>query len=388
MYGYIIGFSETNKTLAIKNSTKNANTPQTPTYAKEFETMKYNNKTIFKRKDRLHEWFMRYRKGKQQITIYGKTQQDVIKKYKLALKQDKEQLKLEYNQEQTKQQIQYTLKQWFEKFIELFKIKKVRETTIIKDRRNFEKLKPLHNLKLKDITLIHIQEVLNTIEGKALQRQMYILINSLLAKAKDSELIQKNVMKLVDKPKYKAKEKTALTRLQEKQFIENCKKHKSGNFFLISLYQGLRRGECRALKVNDIDFENNTLTIDESINPNTKITTTKNEQSNRVMPLFKKSKIILQELIKNKKQDELIFKIGINQIDEALKEITKNIKIQHISPHILRHTFITRCQELNIPLYVTQAWVGHERGSVVTTKIYTHLNEEINKKFTEILDNN
>jgi len=155
---------------------------------------------------------------------------------------------------------------------------------------------------------------------------------------------------------------------------------------LICLYQGLRKGEARALKVNDVDLENNTLRIDESLNTHTTDTSTKNQQSNRTMPIFEKAKEILINHMKNKKQNEYLFDIGINRVDKAIKEIVKNANIRNITTHILRHTFITRCQELNIPLYIIQSWVGHEKGSVVTTKIYTHLNQDTNLKYVDLLN--
>lgn len=349
--------------------------------------MKYNNKTIFRRKDRLHEWFMRYRKGKQQITIYGKTQQEVIAKYKQALKQDKEQLKLEYQQQQAEQQKQYTLKQWFDKFIELYKVNYVTDTTIKSIKYDFEKLKPLHNTQLKELKGMDIQKTINNVPYPSTQIRLHILINSILEKAVLNDLIIKNVAKQVVKPKYQAKQKRALTKEEETIFVNACKKHKFGNFYLICLYQGLRKGEARALKVNDVDFENNTLRIDESLNTHTTRTTTKNKQSNRIMPLFDKTKVLLKELVKGKSKDDLIINIGVNRVDKALRDILKETKLK-LSTHILRHTFITRCQELNIPIFIIQSWVGHEKGSVVTTKIYTHLNKDTNKQYIDIFNKN
>lgn len=37
---------------------------------------------------------------------------------------------------------------------------------------------------------------------------------------------------------------------------------------------------------------------------------------------------------------------------------------------------------------VVQSWVVHAKGSIVTTKIYTHLNNETNIKYTNIINNN
>ena len=337
--------------------------------------LKYNNKTITKIKNR-NLWGIRYRKNNKQYTVYGKTQKECISNYKKALK---EPAKENYKK--------ITLKEWYNQFLELYKINKVKENTIKCLNYDFEKLKNIHNIDLNKLNAITIQKEINKIPFKSTQIRLYILLNSLFEKATLNDIVKKNIVKIVDKPKYKADQKTALTHQEEKIFIEECKKHKYGEFYLICLYQGLRKGEARALKVNDIDLENNTLRIDESLNTHTNDTSTKNEQSKRVIPIFDRAKDIIIKNIKNKSSEDLIFNIGVNRVDKAIKEITTKANLKHITTHILRHTFITRCQELNIPLFVVQSWVGHEKGSVVTTKIYTHLNEETNLKYTNILNN-
>ena len=339
----------------------------------------YDGKTIKKRKDRKNCWYIRYYDdAKVQRTVYGRTQKEVVKNYKLAKKNEKEKPKPK----------ELTLKEWFKRYMELYKTEKVTDTTIRMTNSDFSKLKRLHNCLLKDIDQFQIQETINKIPYASTRNRVYILMNALLQRAFDNELIAKNVMRLVDKPKYKAKEKTALTHQEEEKFIEACKKHKFGAFFLLCLYQGLRKGECRALKVNDVDFENMTLRIDESFNQHTTRTDTKNQQSNRIMPLFDRTKELLERLVKSKGKNDVIVSIGINRIDKALNQIVESAGIKHISTHILRHTFITRCQESNIPLFVLQSWVGHEKGSVVTTKIYTHLNLETNKKYVDEINKN
>ena len=338
--------------------------------------MTYDGKTIHKRKDRKQEWYIRFYKNGRQFTVYGKTQREVIKKYKEAIKEKPKPKEKEY-----------TLKQWFEKYLELYKVGKATDTTLRANKYEFAKVKRLYNVPIKELDQFEIQKVLNDIPYPSTRRRVYILLNAILERAYKNGLTQKNIMYLVDQPKYKAKEKLALTSKDQDKFVIACNNHPLGDFYLICLYQGLRKGECRALKVNDIDLENKTIRIDESLNKGTKRTNTKNEQSNRTMPLFDITKPIIEKLIQNKAKNELLFDYPAGQIEYALKDILKTIDIPHITTHTLRHTFITRCQEQNIPLYVVQAWVGHEKGSVVTTKIYTHLNEETNLRFADVINN-
>lgn len=65
-----------------------------------------------------------------------------------------------------------------------------------------------------------------------------------------------------------------------------------------------------------------------------------------------------------------------------LREWTKtlnDLEIAYRPFHKLRHTFITHMALERIPEPVTQAIVGHKKGSEITHKIYTHINKEDTK---------
>lgn len=363
----------------MQNGTNSINIAQ-----KELATMQYNHKTITKVLNR-DLWALRYRKDGKQKTVYGKTQKNCIENYKKILKQKTIPKTIEAPKEPPKPKT-YTLKEWYEKFKELYKVNKVKDTTIEKNDGEFKHLKALHNVYINELTIMQVIETFNKMKDGSRKRNTFILLKSMLEKAKINDLVSTNFMQKIDKPKYKAPERIALNKTQEQKFVKLCEQNKYGNFYLICLYQGLRRGECRGLRVNDIDLKNNTLTIDESFNIHTKRTNTKNEQSNRTMPIFEKSKKFLKELVKDKKAKDFIFPYDVDKLNSELKEIVKGFKFKKFTLHNLRHTFITRCQELNIPLYVIQSWVGHEKGSVVTTKIYTHLTQETNLKYAEIVN--
>ena len=170
--------------------------------------LKYDNKTVIKRKDR-KGYMIRYRNNNKQYAIYGRTQKECLNKYKLTIK----------NIEQKTQNKNLTLKEWYIKFIELYKRNKVKETTIKSLSYDFEKLKNIYNKKINNLTAIQIQEELNKITFPSTRIRLYILLNSLFEKAMLNEIVAKNIIKIIDRPKYKAEQKTALTTQEEKNFI-------------------------------------------------------------------------------------------------------------------------------------------------------------------------
>lgn len=331
--------------------------------------MKFKGKTIFKQKNS-NSWYTRYRHNGKQHFISGKTQKEVLNKLKLAL-----------NYKPIKKNV-ITLYTWYLKWLELFKKGKVKETTI----KDYEKsLKYINEkLKNKDLTQITSIEIINNLDKIKLERtkqKVYELLYSLFEKAKDFELIQKNVLKVIEKPKHIREKGIALTEKEQEKFIEICNSYKYGDLFLITLYQGLRIGETLAITGNDIDIINKTITINKSINKNNDYDTTKNQQSNRIIPIFDKT---LQILLKYKEyKSNRLFNITYNVPQKHLKKIITIANIRNISSHDLRHTFITNCKNKNIPEHIIQSWVGHTIGSKVTNEIYTHVNFEDTHKFIE-----
>ena len=116
-------------------------------------------------------------------------------------------------------------------------------------------------------------------------------------------MIEENPLSIIDKPKYKAKEKQILTTQQQEIFIEYMKNINFGDYYIICLLEGLRPGECRALRYNDIDIENLKLTVDESYDANSNDLKTKNESSNRVIPIFNNAIPYLEKYSKTKSND-------------------------------------------------------------------------------------
>lgn len=344
------------------------------------QEMKFQGKTIHKNK-KCNTWYTRYRLDGKQYYISGKTQKEVL----IELKNQ-----LNYVKKEKRKTL--TLQDWYNQWLELFKIGKVKEVTI----KDYKKtLRNIHsnilNKNIKQITSIEIIKNLEEINHERTKQTTYELLNGLFKKAKDFDIINKNIMDIIEKPKHIKEKGIALTIEEQKIFINVCKNYKYGDIFLITLFQGLRIGETLALTGKDINLDKNELRINKSYSVNGKFDTTKNEQSNRIMPIFNNSINILNKY-KNY-EDNRLFNISYNVPQKHLKKIIKEInnsqnKIRDISLHDLRHTFITNCKNKEIPEHIIQSWVGHTIGSQVTSKVYTHINQEDTMKYLEKYNKN
>lgn len=331
------------------------------------ENMKYQGITIIKNKN-CNTWTARPMINGKQLYISAKTQKDCYNKLKEAIKnKNKDLSKI---QKEKKEKLKITFKEWFKKWVELYK-KDVKKTTIEDYNGSLNHLKEIFDTPLNQITTLKILELLNKIEFPRRKQKVYELLNDIFNKALQNEIIDKNPVSKIDKPKHKKVNGLALSSEDEKK-LEKILKAKNLDIYLVCLYQGLRRGEALALNIEDIDFEKKTITINKSINSRNKIDTTKNVYSNRIIPLFDNTLDILE---KYKNSKGRIFNIECSKCQKTYLEIIRKNFDKNYTIHSLRHTFITNCQEAGIPLHIIQKWVGHNIGSSVTNQVYTHTRE-------------
>lgn len=178
--------------------------------------------------------------------------------------------------------------------------------------------------------------------------------------------------------------------------ISNLNKYTLG--ILISLNTGLRIGEICALKWENIDFVEKTLTVENTLsrvrvdsgnNGNSKtkliITSAKTDNSIRIIPL---NKVILDCLCKHRNtqcNDKFVLTNSSKVMDTRTfyynyKKILKKLEMKDYKFHILRHTFATRCCYLGFDIKSLSEVLGHSNVKT-TLSIYVHSNLEYKRQF-------
>lgn len=333
-------------------------------------TMKFQGKTIFKNK-KCDTWYTRYRIEGKQYYISGKTQKEVLATLKS---------KLNY---QKKDKRQITLLDWYKQWLELFKLGKVKQSTVDVYSSLIKHIPTnILNSDIKNISSLDIQKVINATPGERTKQKLFELLKDIFTKAEVHNICT-NVLKTLDKPKHTRQNGIALTNADRQVFEDYCYENKE-YVFLVTLYQGLRKGEVLGLTKQDVNFKERTLDINKTLNDKGKFDSTKNLTSKRIMPLFEPSFKILKQIDLSK---DRIFCISNAKMQSDFTNIIKTLGLNNkYTIHSLRHTFITNCQDNSVPEHIIQNWVGHSIGSNVTKSVYTHIQKDTNIKNIDILN--
>ncbi len=152
---------------------------------------------------------------------------------------------------------------------------------------------------------------------------------------------------------------------------------------LISSYTGIRIGELCALKWSDIDFYNNVLSINKTVqrisqpeSGGTHIVflPPKSKSSERLIPL---PDFLIEYLSSFRSSDEYFILSGNEKCIEPrtmqyrFKAILKRAGLPSVNFHILRHTFATNCLNLGFDIKTLSEILGHSSVQI-TMNCYIH----------------
>jgi len=168
---------------------------------------------------------------------------------------------------------------------------------------------------------------------------------------------------------------------------------------------GLRRGEVLAITPNDLNQDDQTISISKQvieINGKLQFAPPKTETSNRTVFIPKFLITLLEHMTEmNRKlygEPEHILKsspilrnnkgqfVRPRNLSNQYSRFLKANGMRHIRFHDLRHSYASLLYEAGIPLKTTSALLGHSTIEI-TADIYTHLNQKTKNKAAEQLCN-
>ena len=251
-------------------------------------------------------------------------------------------------------------------------------------------------IKLIDLRLLLLRDKLKHLNDELAPKTIkgiYGTLRTAIRKAIEWELINKDVTQGLKAPKNVRKDRQVLNWDEIKLVKEHGKKYKLYPIILILLTTGMRLSECLGLKWRDLDFSQNTITIQRAINTKTRTLKdgTKTFNSLRTIILDKETIEILKQhkegiKVRPIKFDEtLIFNEGDRPVrayavNICLKRILKKVNLPDMRVHDLRHTAASIMLDSDYSL----AEVAYLLGDTIETITRTYAHKV--KKSLNIID--
>lgn len=295
----------------------------------------------------------------------------------------------------------------YEEWLEIYK-QGVKESTLFKTMTMFKLhiLPVFSNYRINLISTALLQKTANEWHSnfknyKKMINYTFAVFNHayrmgyISSNPKDKFVMPKKVQEQQDEElKYYTKEEL----VQLFDYLEQDTSLEWVSFFRLLAFTGIRKGECLALTWNDIDFINQTLTINKTIatgvNYKQKIQTPKTLESYRTISLDDNTLQLLRKWkIEQAKQllvfgynslnsNQLLFcKLDKNKMYSLSKprSVLKNVCSRHnfkmIHIHGFRHTHASLLFESGITMELVKERLGHS-DIQTTVNIYTHVTQK------------
>lgn len=175
-----------------------------------------------------------------------------------------------------------------------------------------------------------------------------------------------------------------------KELYERLNRGLGYYLLLLGLTSGLRFSELVGLTRKDFNFKNNTLNIDKTWGYSNRTPkgfgSTKNEKSTRIIKMDKKTMNTFENLFKKTPTNmhQLVFYspsskyqvISNTNANKLLSKVLKELKIETISVHGLRHTHASISLYKKASIHYVSERLGH-KDIETTYKDYTHVIKEL-----------
>lgn len=262
-------------------------------------------------------------------------------------------------------------------------------------------------MKVKDVKPEHCQRVLTHMAGlsHSMQSKTVATLKQIFTCAEENGLIFKSPCAKLKASGERSKEKVPLTPEQCKQLEEAARGTRAYVFIMLGLYAGLRREEICGLRWSDVDLKSDPphLTVNhatrfegaKSVFPSP----LKTPAAHRTIPLPPRLAAALSEERKNSRSVFIVPAAnGSNASPQTVKNLMGLIKRRRIcdpvvsesqggkrrgpkveqtldfdiTPHLLRHTYITRLCQSGMDIKKIQYLAGHS-DIKMTLNVYSHV---------------
>ena len=301
-------------------------------------------------------------------------------------------------------------KQWYDTYVANRCITKKSAAMYRQKLKNYI-IPSIGNMAMGEVTELHLQSLINNANSsKSTAQKVKIVVQAMFRRAKACGFILTDPSEHLTLPKAPQGTHRSITDTERKEIMELAERHYAGLYVLTLLLTGIRPGEAIALRWDDINFEERTLTICRAVESGTdtvikepktaagirtipipdylyeRLQCWKGEESD---PVFRQpttgrmhSGSSANDLWNNFKR-ELDIQMGA---EIYRNKIIRSVVATDLVPYCLRHTYCTDLQRAGVPINIAKYLMGHSDISV-TSNIYTSTTPDVISNAKESIDN-
>lgn len=297
----------------------------------------------------------------------------------------------------TKRKKEMLFHEYFEEWVELYKVGAIRAITLEKYYITQQRLLELApKLKLSELDRYSYQRLLNEYaltHEKQTTMDFHHLLKGAILDAVDEGLIKQNpTRKIVIKGKApRVKKAKFLNQFEVQALLKELNLTENINwdwFILLVVKTGLRFSEALALTPSDFDFSKQKIIVNKTWDYKASTGSfqpTKNKSSNRKVQIDWQLAMQFSQLLKQKEQDKPIFvtsRVFNSTINNRLKVLCVRANIPIITVHSLRHTHASLLLFAGVSIASVANRLGHS-SMTTTQETYLHIIQELENQDTD-----
>ncbi len=215
-------------------------------------------------------------------------------------------------------------------------------------------------------------------------RNVFSLLRSILNDAFQDGKVARRVWENIRLPRLRKKDIRVLT-CEEQIVFEKIALQEGRWEFILCLYTGLRLGELCALKWENVNWAEGSITVCHSLqrishggSSKVIVGSTKSASSNREIPLPSFLCNMLRDAYQDIRHESHYVVPGrdggfcdMRTVQARLKKLTDALRLEGVHVHTLRHTYATRCLECGIGVETLSDLLGHSAANI-TLRYYAH----------------
>ena len=266
--------------------------------------------------------------------------------------------------------------------------------------------------KLDALSKVMVQRFVNELAEDGLApstvNTIKVVLSSALQTAVDMEMIRANPCAAVKTQKRVPEKMNIIDQSMMAAFVAAAAQTNYGNAIRFALLTGMRFGELRGLRWQDVDLDHATITIQRQLAYANKayfIQTPKNgrvrsfRMSQTAVQLLKDQRLEQQknrllcgaDWIEDDLSHDLVFRMPdgshykLRALNYAVKKAGEAVGLPDITPHDLRHSFAVAAIRSGIDIKTIQTMLGHS-SAAVTLDVYAHYTQDMGKVAADKLD--